>query len=124
MIPFFSPPARAMIDTGSSNTMNVSTRIDEIWKSGGNRDFDVEVNLTQTMRLLVGEIDSILNAGLGAFQDLDATTRQLAQSRELAETRSREAQRLQSADEESRDTLSVSGIIIKIRFICSCIEYQ
>jgi hypothetical protein len=101
--------------------MNVSTRIDEIWKSGGNRDFDVEVKLTQTMRLLVGEIDSILNAGLGAFQDLDATTRQLAQSRELAETRSREAQRLQSADEESRDTLSVSEIIIKICFV---IVYQ
>lgn len=90
----------------SSNTINVSAHIGEMWKRGGNKNF--EVTLTETMRVLVGEIDSILNAGLGAFQDLDATTRQLAQSRELAETRSREAQRLQSADEESRDTLSVS----------------
>jgi hypothetical protein len=92
----------------NSNTINVSAHIGEMWKSGGNKDCDV--TLTETMRLLVGEIDSILNAGLGAFQDLDATTRQLAQSRELVETRSREAQRLQSADEESRDTLSVSEI--------------
>lgn len=91
----------------SSNTINVSANIDEMWKSGGNKDREVTLT-AETMRLLVGEIDSILNAGLGAFQDLDATTRQLAQSRELAENRSREAHRLQSADEESRDTLSVS----------------
>jgi hypothetical protein len=57
--------------------------------------------------LLVGELDSLLEFGLGAFNDLDMTTRQLTQAKELAETRSREAQRLQLIDEQSRTSLSV-----------------
>jgi hypothetical protein len=84
---------------------NVGARIDEIWKSCTG---DADANLAETLRLLVGELDSLVQCGLGAFHDLDAKTRQLAQSREFAETRSREAQRLHSIDEQSRASLSVS----------------
>ncbi|KAL7517708.1 hypothetical protein ACHAWX_002605 [Stephanocyclus meneghinianus] len=75
--------------------------IEELWKSGDN-----ESNLTETLSLLTNEIDSMVQCGLGAFHDLDVTTRQLLQSKELAETRSREAQRFHAVEEQNRASLS------------------
>jgi hypothetical protein len=95
---------------------DVSARINEIWKSGKGDD---EANLTETLRLLVGELDSLMQCGLGAFYNLDTTTRQLAHSREFAETRCREAQRLQSVDEQSRASLSAS----KLCLLCAKLVY-
>ena len=92
-------------DNDAGPASNVGARIDEIWKSCKG---DADANLAETLRLLVGELDSLVQCGLGAFHDLDATMRQLAQSREFAETRSREVQRLHSIDEQSRASLSVS----------------
>lgn len=82
----------------------VGNHIEEIWKTGS----DVEENFAATIHILIQEINSLMQCGLGAFHDLDATSRKLAQSKELAETRSREAQRLHSIDEQSRASLSVS----------------
>ncbi|KAL3789666.1 hypothetical protein ACHAW5_005517 [Stephanodiscus triporus] len=78
-------------------------RIDEIWKSGKG---DVEKNLAETLHILVGELDSLVQCGLGAFYDLDATARQLSRSREYAVTKTREAQRLHSVDDQTRASLS------------------
>ena len=94
--------ARHSNDAGRENEVGI--RIEEIWKSGNKAD----ANFSETLRLLTGELDSFVQMGLSAFYDLDTTSRQLAQSKELAETRSREAQRLQSIDEQSRASLSVS----------------
>lgn len=91
----------------SGDEVDLGTCIKDIWKSS---DFNVEEKLTDTMSLLVGELDSLLQCGLGAFNDLDATTRKLTQAKELADTRSREAQRLQLIDEQSRTSLSVSEL--------------
>lgn len=87
--------------------VDLGTCIKDIWKSS---DFNAEEKLIETMSLLVGELDSLLQCGLGAFNDLDATTRKLTQAKELADTRSREAQRLQLIDEQSRTSLSVSEL--------------
>jgi hypothetical protein len=86
------------------NDIDLGTSIKKIWKSS---DIAVDEKLSETVGLLVGELDSLLEFGLGAFNDLDMTTRQLTQAKELAETRSREAQRLQLIDEQSRTSLSV-----------------
>ena len=102
-------------DNDVTRVSDVGARIDDIWKSGKG---DAEANLAETLRLLVSELDSLMHFGLGAFYDLDTTTRQLAQSREFAETRSREAQRLQSVDEQSRASLSVSGHCVGNCFCC------
>ncbi|KAL3797416.1 hypothetical protein HJC23_010542 [Cyclotella cryptica] len=75
--------------------------IEEIWKSGDN-----EANLAETLRLLTDEIDSMVQCGLGAFHDLDVASRQLLQSKELAETRSREAQRFHAVEDQNRASLS------------------
>lgn len=77
--------------------------IKEVWNSSD----DAEVSLAETLRVMIDELDSFVQCGLGAFYHLDATSRQLAQSKELAETRSRETQRLQANDEQSRASLSV-----------------
>jgi hypothetical protein len=84
----------------------VTSRIEDIWRSSSGT---VDTKISQTMETILTEIDSLVAAGLGAFYDLDATTRQLSQSKELAENRAREAKRLASIDEQSRTTLSVSG---------------
>lgn len=96
-----------IISDGSRNTGNevdLGTQIKELWISS---DINIETKLSDTVDLLIGEVDSLLQYGLGAFNDLDVTTRQLNQATELAETRSREAQRLQLIDEQSRTSLSV-----------------
>ena len=106
-------------DAGREN--DVGARIEEIWKSGTNK---TEAKFSETLRLLVGELDSIVQCGLGAFYDLDTTSRQLTQSKELAETRSREAQRLHAIDEQSRASLSVSSKYHSCRVVAnkSCHE--
>lgn len=81
---------------------DVGTRIKEMWKSDGN----AEENMKETLRLLTKEVDSLIQCGLGAFYDHDATSRLLDLSKEVAETRSREAKRLQAIDEQSRQSLS------------------
>lgn len=83
---------------------DASALIKEIWKSGNKNKTDV--NVESTLRLLVGEVDRFLELGLAAFGELDSTTRQLNQSKELADTKSREAQRLQTSEEQSRASLS------------------
>lgn len=104
-------------DNDATRASDAGARIDEIWKSGMG---DAEVNLAEMLRLLVGELDSLMHCGLGAFYDLDTTTRQLAQSREFADTSWREAQRLQSVDEQSRASLSVSGHSLVCDVCCFC----
>jgi len=84
----------------------VSSRIEDIWHSSSGT---VDAKISQTMEIMLTEIDSLVAAGLGAFYDLDTATRQLIQSKELEENRAREAKRLHSIDEQSRTTLSVSG---------------
>ncbi|KAL7537962.1 hypothetical protein ACHAXR_008183 [Thalassiosira sp. AJA248-18] len=81
---------------------DVGTRVEELWASGNKK----EANFKETLRLLIGEVDSLVSLGLGTFYDLDATSRQFTQAKELAETRSREAQRLHAVDESSRASLS------------------
>ena len=84
--------------------------IEKIWKSN-----DTESNLAETLRLLVTEIDLMVKAGLGAFNELDAANRQLLQSKELIETRSREATRINAMEDQSRASLSVRFIT---KFYC------
>ncbi len=77
--------------------------IDKIWKSSG----DVEEKHEETLRLLIQELDVLVQCGLGAFHELDATAVKLSRSKEIAETKAREAERLHSIDEQSRSSLSV-----------------
>jgi hypothetical protein len=101
--------ANIMNDGGGSNKVlddtDLGTYFKDIWKSS---DFNIEEKLSETMRLLIGELDSLLQNGLGAFNELDMTTRHLTQAKEHAAMKSREAQRLQLIDEQSRSSLSVS----------------
>ncbi|KAL7545243.1 hypothetical protein ACHAWF_008594 [Thalassiosira exigua] len=99
--------------TPSEPVEDAVARVEEIWKGGGGNDNDdddgeggVEAKISATLRLVLAELDGLTKCGLGAFHDLDATSRQLVRSRELAEARSREAKRLQDVDEQSRASLS------------------
>ena len=89
-------------DSTNVNANDNESSIEQIWKTGesGNE------NLDATLRLLVGELDNFVACGLEAFTDLDKTKRALTQAKELAEMKSREAERLQIIDEKSRTSLS------------------
>ena len=82
--------------------------IEQIW-DGDN----AESNLAQTLSLLLSEIDSMVQSGLGAFHELDVANRQLVQSKELAETKSREAIRINAVEDQSRNSLSVRDCFTK-----------
>ena len=90
--------ANIMNDGGGSNKVLDDTDLGTYFKE----------KLSETMRSLIGELDSLLQNGLGAFNELDMTTRHLTQAKEHAAMKSREAQRLQLIDEQSRTSLSVS----------------
>jgi hypothetical protein len=81
--------------------------IQKIW----NTSLDAESNLAETLRLLISEIDTMVQSGLGAFHELDVTNRQLVQSKELIETKSREATRIGAVEDQSRASLSVSHLL-------------
>jgi hypothetical protein len=71
---------------------------------------NLESNLEATLSLLIGEIDGLIQCGMGAFQELDVANRQLVQSREMVEAKGREAMRLNVVEDQSRASLSVSLI--------------
>ncbi len=93
-----------------------------IWKSS---DYNIEEKLSETLRLLVGELDSLLEYGLGAFNELDTTTRYLTQAKEHAAVKSREAKRLQLIDEQSRTSLSVNENVSgsNVKFL-NCFDFS
>jgi len=91
-------------DNTPPNIGDITARIEKIWKASSGST--TNENLENTISLLVGELDSFIKCGLSAFKDLDSAQRQLTQARELAETKSREAARLQALDEENRTSLS------------------
>ena len=84
--------------------LSPKSMIEKIWQASSSNS--TNENLENTISLLVGELDSFIQCGLSAFKDLDSTQRQLKQAKELAETKSREAARLQALDEENRQSLS------------------
>ena len=83
----------------------MASRIEDIWRSDSGT---VDAKTSQTMEIILSEIDSLVGLGLSAFSTLDETTRTLHQTKEVAENRAREAKRLMAMDEQSRSTLSVS----------------
>ncbi|KAL7513539.1 hypothetical protein ACHAXN_012012 [Cyclotella atomus] len=81
---------------------STASDIQNIW----NAHSDAESNLAETLRLLISEIDTLVQSGLGAFHELDVANRQLVQSKELIETKSREATRIGAVEDQSRASLS------------------
>ena len=92
----------------------LGSRIEDIWSSDNGTTVDIKISAT--METIFREIDGLVNSGLRAYNELESTTRQLNQSKELAETRSREVKRLHDQDEQSRSTLAVRNVHFVIAF--------
>ena len=92
----------------------LGSRIEDIWSSDNGTTVDIKIRAT--METVFKEIDSLVNSGLRAYNELESTARQLNQSKELAETRSREVKRLHDQDEQSRSTLAVRNVHFVIAF--------
>jgi hypothetical protein len=101
------------VDNGHGEKVLVS-RIEDIWSSDNGTTVDTKISAT--METIFKEIDGLVNSGLRAYNELESTTRQLNQSKELAETRSREVKRLHDQDEQSRSTLAVRNVHCVIAF--------
>lgn len=71
------------------------------------------INVSPLFQMLLSEIDSMVQSGLGAFHELDVANRQLIQSKELAETKSREATRMNAVEDQSRNSLSVRDCLLR-----------
>mmetsp|Transcript_20673 Transcript_20673/g.29179 ORF Transcript_20673/g.29179 Transcript_20673/m.29179 type:complete len:380 (+) Transcript_20673:108-1247(+) len=74
-------------------------------ESYGN-DFHPEEALRSTLLLVYEQIDGIVRSGLKAFHDLDSTLRLLDTSNEVAESSSREVERLRASEEQNRNAIS------------------
>ena len=101
------------VDNGHGEKV-LGSRIEDIWSSDNGTTVDMKI--AATMKTIFKEIDSLVNSGVRAYNELESTTRQLNQSKELAETRSREVKRLHDQDEQSRSTLAVRNVHFVIAF--------
>ena len=100
-------PSREDGDAEINQDVDAIARIQQLWKTGANGDADARsAAVAETLALISGEVDSLVQPGLGAFYDLGDSNRQLAQTTEIAEARGREAQRLHASEEQSRSSLS------------------
>ena len=101
------------VDNGHGEEV-LGSRIEDIWSSDNGTP--VGTKILATMETIFKEIDGLVNSGLRAYNELESTTRQLNQSKESAETRSREVKRLHDQDEQSRSTLAVRNLHFVIAF--------
>ncbi len=109
----------------TSNNDGALKQINNIWKSTESNDDDSanslsndnEVNfnssflqnaLEKTKQIAYQQLDSIIKSGLEIFHKNDVLKRELAQAKELSESRNREIQRLKASEVDTRASLSVS----------------
>jgi hypothetical protein len=117
---------RDIRNEGSPET-DAQERLTEIWNSIEDKhtgvctvaDFDKVVE--RTTALVLEEVESTLRDGLEAYYGFDSTSRELIQTKDLAESRGREVSRLQALEGQSRTSISVRSLI-KLK-IDACNKY-
>ena len=68
------------VDNGHGEKV-LGSRIEDIWSSDNGTPVDTKISAT--METIFKEIDSLVNSGLRAYNELETTTRQLNQSKEI-----------------------------------------
>lgn len=74
----------------------------------------IKTALRKTSDILDSMLNSIVKAGLDAFHGYETQKRELKHIKELADSREKEIKRLQTLDDESRSSISVSYFLINI----------
>jgi hypothetical protein len=82
-------------------------------------DFDKAVE--RTTALVLEEVEATLRDGLEAYYGFDSASRELTQTKDLAESRGREVSRLQALEAQSRTSVSVRSL--KKLNISACKRY-
>lgn len=82
--------------------MDAKEKLKQVWE-GGNKENAVH----DTMRLVHGEVESLVRAGLEAYHGWESANRDLVHAKEECEAKDRELRRLRASEEQSRATITV-----------------
>jgi hypothetical protein len=82
-------------------------RLDATWKQVDDHTAEFDDAYDATKKLVSGQIEGLVRAGLDAFHQLENVSRELQLSKEDLEAKTLELDRLSSAEEKNRETITV-----------------
>jgi hypothetical protein len=93
--------------TGGADEEGWKQELDDTWKNVEDETMEIEEAYNATKMLLGNQIESLIHAGLGAFHQLENTSRELQLIKEELESKSLELIRHRLAEEKNRATITV-----------------
>jgi hypothetical protein len=98
-----SNPGTAQVNDDES----MNKKLDATWKNVEDQTVEFDDAYDATKKLVSGQIEGLVRAGLDAFHQLENVSRELQLSKEDLESKSLELDRLSSAEEKNRETITV-----------------
>jgi hypothetical protein len=107
-----APPAKRFKNSNPGTTdvdadESISKKLDATWKRVEDHTVEFDVAYDATKKLVSGQIEGLIRAGLDAFHQLENLSRELQLSKEELEGKSLELDRLRSGEEKNRETITV-----------------
>jgi hypothetical protein len=106
-------PAEKRFKSSNHDTAHVNDdesmnkKLDATWKHVDDRTVEFDDAYDATKKLVSGQIEGLVRAGLDAFHQLENVSRELQLSKEDIEAKTVELDRLSSAEEKNRETITV-----------------
>lgn len=98
-----SNPGTAQVNDNEST----NKKLDATWKNVDDKIVEFDDAYDATKKLVSGQIEGLIRAGLDAFHQLENVSRELQLSKEDLEAKILELDRLSSAEEKNRETITV-----------------
>jgi hypothetical protein len=109
-----APPAKRFKSnnhgTAQVDDESMNKKLDSTWKNADEQTVEFDDAYDATKKLVSGQIEGLVRAGLDAFHQLENVSRELQLSKEDLEAKVLELDRLSSAEEKNRETITVRRI--------------
>jgi hypothetical protein len=107
-----APPAKRFKSSNHGTTQvnddeSMNKKLDATWKNVDDQTVEFDDAYDATKKLVSGQIEGLVRAGLDAFHQLENVSRELQLSKEDLEAKILELDRLSSAEEKNRETITV-----------------
>jgi hypothetical protein len=106
-----APPAKRFkcSNPGTAQVIDESMnkKLDATWKDVDDQTVEFDDAYNATKKLVSGQIEGLVRAGLDTFHQLENVSRELQLSKEELESKILELDRLSSAEEKNRETITV-----------------
>ena len=107
-----APPAKRFKSSNHGTAQvnedeSMNKKLDATWKNVDDQTVEFDDAYDATKKLVSGQIEGLVRAGLDAFHQLENVSRELQLSKEDLESKTLEHDRLSSTEEKNRETITV-----------------